>query len=216
MEIVGAFLDEEWESWSKMFSSGDNPDFLLHCDSSSLFSTNGEIPSTAFLAAAENVNIGVYESSFLPSDHTFDTNFCCISQESSNTSEINIALFPNQGDEDHQPNFLHDDVTNNTFDESMNFYNMDCNINDSLMVPVFSDDVMEEILHLKSQWGNAETQPPETGDSSKEMQPKRKYEAPGIQAQDKGNVLQSSEDKSEESPKKKPRVSRNVSIKDSM
>ncbi|KAI3465269.1 hypothetical protein Pfo_021932 [Paulownia fortunei] len=220
MEIFGAFLDEEWESLSKMFSSGDNPDFLLHFNGSSLFPSNGEIPSTAFLASAENM-AGVDESSYFTSDHTLDTNFCCISQESSNSSEIDRALFTNQGIENHQPigvNFLHDDAINNSTFESMNFYNMDCN-NEGLMVPVFPDDVMQEILHLKAemcndQWGNAETQPAETGDSCKEMQLKRKHEAPGIQTQDKGHAVQSSEDKSEEysleSPKKKSRGSRNA------
>ncbi|XP_020547594.1 transcription factor bHLH54 [Sesamum indicum] len=157
MEIFGAFLDQEWESLSSMFSTGENPDFLLHCNSSSsLFPSNGEFPS----AAAENVAAGADETPFFPVDHMLGTNFYCISQESSISSNENKQL----------PN---------------------------VMVPVFPDDVMEEILHLKAE----PEQPTETADSCKEVQLKRKYEASGIQIKDKSM----SEDYSS---KKKPRVSK--------
>lgn len=216
MEAVEAFLDGEWESLSKLFSCEDS-DFLLHFNGSNLFSNHGEIPSN-FFAAGDNV-AEVNGSFFLPSD-TLDTSFYCVSQESSNSSEIESALFTCLGDENHQMsaangvNFLHD-VTTNTF-ESMDFCPMDSK-NDSLMVPVFPDDLMEEILQLKAQMcndelGNAAIQPAETDDSCKEMQLKRKYETPGIHSQDKGYAFQSSEDNSSESPKKRPRVSRDVSI----
>lgn len=80
MEIVGSFLDEEWESLSQIFSSSsENPDFLLHCDASTLFSTNLQIPSPTFSPSHPN-----------------------ISQES---SEIDEALFLNiQGNHQHHMN----------------------------------------------------------------------------------------------------------------
>ncbi|KAI3460157.1 hypothetical protein Pfo_016820 [Paulownia fortunei] len=211
MEAIGAFLDEEWESLSRMFSCEDS-DFPLHFDGSNLFSNHCEIPST-FLAAGENV-AGVDGSLFFPSD-TLDTNFYCVSQESSNSSEIEIT---SRADENHLQaangvSFL-PDVTTNTF-ESIDFCFPVDSKNDSLMVPVFPDDVMEEILQLKEemwneQLGNAGIQTAETVDSCREMQLKRKYETPGIHAQGKGHALQSSEDNSSQSPKKKPRVSRDA------
>ncbi|KAG8377534.1 hypothetical protein BUALT_Bualt08G0043200 [Buddleja alternifolia] len=155
------FLDEEWESLSKMFSLGDS-DFFMHFNGN-----NVEIPPN-FSAAAENV---VDESIIFPSH---DTHFYSISQESSNNSTDN-----------QQPNGVNF-VEDNTFDQSVQCYNMDC-VNNNIMLPLFSDDVMEEILQLKA----AIDQPAETGDS---MQLKRKSE----------DYL------SDGSPKKKSRVSKNT------
>ncbi|KAH6832739.1 basic helix-loop-helix DNA-binding superfamily protein [Perilla frutescens var. hirtella] len=72
MEIVGgSFLDEEWESLSQMFSSGEemNGDFLVHCDG-----RGGQIPS----------------------DH--HANFCSISQETNdhNTNTFEPINFHNE------------------------------------------------------------------------------------------------------------------------
>ncbi|KAL0368949.1 UNVERIFIED_CONTAM: Transcription factor [Sesamum calycinum] len=83
--------------------------------------------------------------------------------------------------------------------------------NDSLMLPGFPDDLMEEILQLKEdiridQMGSAGIQPVENGEST--LQLKRKYEAAEIQTQDKGY-----DHSSDQSPKKRPRVSRDVSTK---
>ncbi|KAL0439128.1 UNVERIFIED_CONTAM: Transcription factor [Sesamum latifolium] len=126
MEIFGAFLDQEWESLSSMFSTGENPDFLLHYNSSSgLFPSNGEIPS----AAAENVAAGADETPFFSVDHMLGTNFYCISQESSISSNENKQLrnglnFP------HHPDFS----SNRT--EPVNFYATDCdNVDNAVMVP---------------------------------------------------------------------------------
>ncbi|KAK4390434.1 Transcription factor [Sesamum angolense] len=174
MEIFGAFLDQEWESLSSLFSTGDNPDFLLHYNSSSssLFLGNGEIPS----ADAENVGAGAEETPFFPADHMLDiTNFYCISQESSISSNENKQL-PNG------LNFPHHDDFSSNRTEPVNFYATDCdNVDNTVMVPVFPDDVMEEILHLKAE----PEQPAETADSCKEVQLKRKYEASGIQIKDR-------------------------------
>ncbi|KAK6160617.1 hypothetical protein DH2020_003998 [Rehmannia glutinosa] len=106
---------------------------------------------------------------------------------SSNSSEIERALFINQGNE----NGVNFDVINdyNTI-ESMNFNIMDCNNDNGWVIP---DNVMEEILNLKAEMCNDNCAPPETDDPCKEMQLKRK-----------------SEDYSPESPKKKPRGSRNA------
>ncbi|KAK4428664.1 Transcription factor [Sesamum alatum] len=176
MEIFGAFLDQEWESLSSMFSTGDNPDFLLHYNSSSssLFPSNGEIPSAGAAAAAA----GADGTPFFPSDHMLDTNFYCISQESSISSKEHKQL-PNG------LNFPHQDDFSSNKSEPVNFYTTGCdNIDNAVMVPVFPDDVMEEILHLKSET----EQPTETNDSCKEVQLKRKYEAPGIQIKKKPRV----------------------------
>ncbi|KAK6160619.1 hypothetical protein DH2020_004000 [Rehmannia glutinosa] len=153
MEFFGAFVDEEWESLSKMFDNNPENSFFPNCD-----------------------------------DIIIDTNyFCCVSQESSNSSEIERALFINQGNE----NGVNFDVINdyNTI-ESMNFNIMDCNNDNGWVIP---DNVMEEILNLKAEMCNDNCAPPETDDPCKEMQLKRK-----------------SEDYSPESPKKKPRGSRNA------
>ncbi|KAL0323004.1 UNVERIFIED_CONTAM: hypothetical protein Sangu_1919700 [Sesamum angustifolium] len=57
MEAIGAFLDEEWESLSKLFSCEESSDFQLHFDGSNLFSGIGDSPSSSstLFAAAENV-----------------------------------------------------------------------------------------------------------------------------------------------------------------
>lgn len=140
MEMVGGFVDEEWESLTKMFSGGDTPE----CDGATLFPLAGEFPFMAFS----------------------ETNFCSISQESSNER----SLFCNE--DDHHQQFVEDH--NNA--SSLSFFNNGGAGNLMMMMPVFSDDAMEEILN-----------------SNEEI--KRKYEnlSPEI------------------SPKKTPRLSRNVS-----
>ncbi|KAK4434364.1 Transcription factor [Sesamum alatum] len=196
MEAIGAFLDEEWESLSKLFSCEDSSDFQLHFDGSG----NGGSPSPTFLAAAENVADG---SLFFP----LDTNFYCVSQES---SENDSARFTRPADEDlhaaNGVNFVHD-LNTGSF-ESMGFCTVDGR-NDGLMLPVFPDDLMEEILQLKEDIRNDQTgsaglnQPVENGKSV--LQLKRKYEAAEVQIQDKG-----CDGSSDQSPKKRPRVSRDA------
>ncbi|KAL9172295.1 hypothetical protein ABFS82_03G036000 [Erythranthe guttata] len=122
MEFVESFLDQEWESLSKMFSIGENnPDLL-------------PFPSNY----CENMaNEG--SSLFLPSssceiDHTFHNNVYRVPQESSNSNNNGVSFHH------HEEEYL----TNNTFDECMNYYT-------SMMVPVFSDDViMEEMFDDQS------------------------------------------------------------------
>ncbi|KAL0366268.1 UNVERIFIED_CONTAM: Transcription factor [Sesamum radiatum] len=177
MEAIGAFLDEEWESLSKLFSCEDSSDLQLHFDSSSLLSGNGDSPSSSTLfASADNV-AAADGSLFFP----LDTNFYCVSQESSNSSENDGAPFTRPVDVNHQAangvSFLHD-LTNDSF-ESMGFCTMDGR-NDSLMLP-----------------------PVENGESM--LQLKRKYEEAEIQTQDKGY-----DNSSDQSPKKRPRVSRDA------
>lgn len=171
MEPVGTFLDEEWESLSRMFSSEDS-DFMLHFH---LFS-NQVINGLSFLTQTEeNVAAGVEDSVFFPSD-TLDstTNFFYVSQESSNSStEIDNVLFPGQ---EFFSNFP-DRVISDTYDN--------CSDN----------HVMEDKLG-SGKIGNADID-----DSGKTMQFKRKSDTPE----------QNMEENSSESPKKKYRVSRDVS-----
>ncbi|KAL0392112.1 UNVERIFIED_CONTAM: Transcription factor [Sesamum radiatum] len=200
MEAIGAFLDEEWESLSKLFSCEESSDFQLHFDGSNLFSGIGDSPSSSstLFAAAENV-AAADGSLFFP----LDTNFYCVSQVSSNSSENDGAHFTRPVDVNHQA------ATNDSF-ESMGFCTMDGG-NDSLMLPGFPDDLMEEILQLKEdiridQMGSAGIQPVENGESTPQL--KRKYEAAEIQTQDKGY-----DHSSDQSPKKRPRVSRDAQKK---
>ncbi|XP_011074590.1 transcription factor bHLH85-like [Sesamum indicum] len=205
MEAIGAFLDEEWESLSKLFSCEDSSDFQLHFDGSNLFSGNGDSPSSPMMfAAAENV-AAADGSLFFP----LDTNFYCVSQESSNSSENDSGCFTCPVDVNHQAangvSFVHD-LTNDSF-ESMGFCTMDGG-NDSLMLPVFPDDLMEEVVQLKEdihidQMGSVGIQPVDNGESM--LQLKKKYEAAEIQTQDKG-----CDNSSDQSPKKRPRVSRDA------
>ncbi|KAL0432571.1 UNVERIFIED_CONTAM: Transcription factor [Sesamum latifolium] len=205
MEAIGAFLDEEWESLSKLFLCEDSSDFQLHFDGSNLFSADGDSPSSTLFAAAENV-AAADGSLFFP----LDTNFYCVSQESSNSSENDSAPFTRPVGVNHQAangvSFVHD-LTNDSF-ESMGLCTMD-GWNDSLMLPAFPHDLMEEILQLKEdiridQMGTDGIQPVENGESM--LQLKRKHEAAEIQNQDKG-----CDNSSDQSPKKRPRVSRDAS-----
>lgn len=181
------FLDQEWESLSKMFSFEDS-DF--QSSSNNMLSNHGEFSISPSFFGGDDDD----QSLFFTSDHNnsntlvdHHASFYCASQESSNsTGETETAaLFSNAVD------FLDHDG-----------YSMDfCN-----MVPaVFSDhhNVMEEIVQLRAeicsidQLSNAAlTQPGEAEDSCKEMQVKRK---------------QSCDQDHNQSPKKKPRVSKNVS-----
>lgn len=64
MEIVGSFLDEEWESLSQMFSH----DFLLHCDG---FSSNLQIPFSP--SQYPNISQESSEALFLNHHHNINT-----------------------------------------------------------------------------------------------------------------------------------------------
>ncbi|KAL2505758.1 BHLH domain-containing protein [Abeliophyllum distichum] len=203
MESVGAFLDEEWESLSRMFSSEDS-DFMRHFHGSDLISNqseNGlsfEIPLN-FLAnfTDENVAAGAEDALFFPSD-TLDsnTNFYYVSQESSNSStEIDKVFFPNQENNVKFPDHV---IIDTSDDQSTRLSMMVCNDDHNfLTVPDFPDDhVMGDILFVKEDMGSAEI-----GDSVKKVQSKRKTETSD----------EKMEEKSSESPKKKSRVSKDAS-----
>ncbi|GFP93729.1 transcription factor bhlh85 [Phtheirospermum japonicum] len=193
MEVFGTFLDEEWESLSKMFSVEDS-DFMFHCEgNNSVLSKHDQHPE---------IDGNNY---FFPSDHALveNTNFYCASQESSNNSEFGSGLLTGRAEDGNHfragVNFFHDEQNNTTFDFCCQ------QNNEGLMLPVFSDDVMEEILQLKTEMlneklGNAGIQTAENADSCMGMEMKRKFETPELHAL---------HDDSSESTKKKPRVSRN-------
>ncbi|KAL3634135.1 hypothetical protein CASFOL_021189 [Castilleja foliolosa] len=171
MEFLGAFFDEEWESLGKMFSVEDS-DFM--------FSKHDE-SDNHFRAEFDENNL------FFPSDHALieNTNFYFASQESSNSSEIGSGLLTGRAEDDiffrAGPDFFHDGQNNTTFDESIGFCCQQNN--EAFMLPVFSDDVMEEMLNEKSG-----------------MEMKRKFETPEMHAL---------HDNSSESPNKKPRGQKN-------
>lgn len=61
MEIGGSFLDEEWESLSQIFSSGENLDFFHHHCSGG----GGETPSPSFLTNFSQESSEIDEALFL-------------------------------------------------------------------------------------------------------------------------------------------------------
>ncbi|CAA0809047.1 Transcription factor bHLH85 [Striga hermonthica] len=163
MEAFGAFLDEEWESLSKMFSLEDT-DFLLHCDDNSPFSKTDDTSLTCLasgLNAAEiNANVCV------PFDHSIENT----KQESSNCSEFEITGRANESSNYTSFQFMED--------------------NEGLtQLPIFSDDIMRELIGLNERPGNAGNQTADN-DTGKT---KRKIEAP--------------QDNSSGNPKKKTRAS---------
>ncbi|EYU36374.1 hypothetical protein ABFS82_14G261400 [Erythranthe guttata] len=131
MESIGAFLDQEWESLSKMFSFEEDSDFLNSC--SSLF---GELPSSDFLSGDGNLSV-------LPSDVHHGTNnldindanyFYYVSQESvvsqSESNEI---------------------INHFEMSPSMDFVATMNDSSASMVGPVFTDDdVMQEFRQLKA------------------------------------------------------------------
>ncbi|XP_057502739.1 transcription factor RSL2-like [Actinidia eriantha] len=184
MDPVGAFLDEEWESLSRFFSSEEG-DFMAHFQGQNIFYPIDH--------EATNMNMTPIDESLLHSYATF-TNLHYLSEESSNSSHNNTAFFPNSSPENHYFSGVNDFQALNNNSESMEFYAMD-NAN-NLSVPISPDSVMEDILCLKEEkknekWENSDD-PPATVNLVKELQLKRKN------------------DSLSETPKKKPRVLRNA------
>ncbi|XP_051149738.1 transcription factor RSL2-like isoform X2 [Andrographis paniculata] len=187
METFGAFLDEEWESLSKLFSCEDS-DLLLHLNGGH----GGDLAPPFF----PNV-VGVEESLGFPCG----ANLYCVSPESSNSSEADGTAFfatKNHG-ANIGVNFLQDVVTTqNAFD----FCTMD-STNDGLMAPpVFPDAEMEQLLQLKAkiidncQFGDAGI---DLGENVETMQLKRKVETSNVQTPDNNGSF-------DQSPKKRTRV----------
>ncbi|XP_022856490.1 uncharacterized protein LOC111377591, partial [Olea europaea var. sylvestris] len=190
METVGAFLDEEWESLSEVFSC-ENSDFMLNLHGSDLFSNQVE-NGLIFLAnyTEENVAAGVEDAVPFPSatlDSTAD--FYYVSQESSNSSaEIERDFFPNQGNIN-----LPDCVISDTNDDRCPRFSDNHNL---ITIPDCSEKhVMED--HL----GSGKVGYAEMGDYVEEMLFKRKSETPE----------EKMVENSSESPKKKSRVSADAS-----
>lgn len=220
MESVGVFLNEELDSLSRMFSTDQEADFALQFIGHDLFPTTFSINDEA---ANYNTNMaaGIDHESilYINSSDTLDTtNFFYFSQESSNSSgSNNSSSFPTPAHENHH--YFSDSnllplVQPNNMSESMDFSVMDDNNhNNALLAHVFSTDhLMEDsLLYLKEEMGNngnmenSITLQEAINDQTKEAQLKRKFEQPEPPEDDKINV------ESSENPKKKPRVSREVS-----
>ncbi|THG20827.1 transcription factor bHLH85-like [Camellia sinensis] len=206
MEAVGAFLEEEWESLSRMFSS-EEADFVAHLqghdkrdNNSFIFGTSSPTVWPIDDEANYNVNTmyGVDES-FLYSSDTLGSNFHYFSQESSNSSGSNNVFFPTPSQENHCFSDSNQE-TNNSL-QSMDFGAMDMENNNS-SVPFFPDnDVMGDILYSKEEIGSdnlgnkLDGQPAIAGPGN-DLPQKRKIDAPKIS--------------SDETPKKKSRVSKDA------
>ncbi|KAL7262318.1 hypothetical protein ACSBR1_000656 [Camellia fascicularis] len=206
MEAVGAFLEEEWESLSRMFSTEevdfvaqlqghdkrDNNSFIFGTSSSTVWPIDDE--------ANYNVNTmdGVDES-FLYSSDILGSNFHYFSQESSNSSGSNSVFFPTPSHENHCFSDSNQE-TNNSL-QSMDFGAMDME-NNNLSVPFFPDnDIMGDILYSKEaigsdNLGNKLDGQPATAGPGNDLQQKRKIDVPKIS--------------SDQNPKKKSRVSKDA------
>lgn len=179
MEGVEAFLEGEWDSLSKLFSCEDS-DLLLHSNgSSNLFSYNLENPLN-----------------FSDNDPS-NTCFYSVSQESSHSHSSSTEfesshLFPFTNTFDHPPlDLCTIDNRNNSSSSSL------------MAPPVFSDDLMEEILQLKAQMmcsgsDRSHSEAPPRGIDDDSMQLKRKCE--------------DDHDSFQTPKKRRPRVSREVGL----
>ncbi|KAL7127563.1 hypothetical protein ABFS83_14G261100 [Erythranthe nasuta] len=187
MESIGAFLDQEWESLSKMFSFEDDSDFLNSC--SSLF---GELPSSDFLSGDGNLTVlpsGIHHGTNLDIN---DANYYyyvsqenAVSQSESNEI-INRSDYSNTLEMSPSMDFVTTMMTTNGENDS----------SASMVGPVFADDdVMEEFRQLKEDILNEQLCINNADNSSC----KRKFEKE-LLPQDI-------------SPKKKPRISRNAQKK---
>ncbi|XP_059635456.1 transcription factor RSL2-like [Cornus florida] len=189
MEALGAFFEEEWESLSKMFST-EEANFMVqlhgHDERGGLsFETSSPFwPSDEGYEA--NTNMAVLDQNLFYSS-AINSNFQYFSQESSTSSGSNVdTFFPNPNHENYHLNLNdsnHISMTNNV-SESMDFYMMDKKRNSSLINPILSDDLMEDILCLNDemssdQFGNV-GQPEANTDPSKELQLKRKFDVPEL------------------------------------
>ncbi|KAL3514383.1 hypothetical protein ACH5RR_027100 [Cinchona calisaya] len=208
MEPMAAFLDEEWASLSKMFSSEDADNFMLQLHGHELLSNDYENSlifqdSTNFWPANIENMAGVGDSFFCYDDTIDCTNFeNSVSQESSNSSSRSdtSVVFPHLSHDFGQANYTNVFQVTNGSPESMDFYVMDKR-SDNTLVPIFPDGVMEDIISPREEMGNAENQPTGIANSADELLLKRKF----------GNSeLQTAEAEPVENPKRKPRVSRNA------
>ncbi|KAK3020748.1 hypothetical protein RJ639_047876 [Escallonia herrerae] len=208
MESVGVFVNEEWDSLSKMFSS-DEVVFLnenLSFGTPATFWPSDHEAADANLAGVDDPN--VFYSSINTLNHNLYYHF---SQESSNSSGSNNSV--------HEHYQFCDDsnilipLTNNFSDESIANCAMDDEINNSLG-QVFPDNVMEDILCLKEEeMGpgnveiNADSLSVATADhASKEVKHKRRCQLPELHEAAEDKIVSELSG----NPKKRSRVSRDA------
>ncbi|CAK9182844.1 unnamed protein product [Ilex paraguariensis] len=210
MEPVGVFLDEEWDSLSRMFS-GEEADFALLWHGHGLFPSDHHdgglsfgAPSTFWSPDEANTNVTGFDESLFNFSDTLNTNVHCFSREGSNgDDDSNGVLFPVGYHENHHfsdSSFIPE--TNNTH-EFMNLCVMEDKTN--LLAPVFRDDAIEDVLCLKDAFSSDKLGNTASADSGKEPQLKRKFETQELPTKGEYNI----NGLSMENPKKKSRVSRN-------
>ncbi|XP_009804256.1 uncharacterized protein LOC107775492 [Nicotiana tabacum] len=208
MEQIGAFFDEEWESLTKLFSSTETADFMLqlHGDQGNLFAIN------AHENAGSSYENGRPQSAFYQigdEQHEANTNFQYFSHESSITSCGSDGMFfPNNPsrDIDHDVNNQLLAISNQTDDQSIDFFVMDNKNNLENLSINFPDDTndMDSPLSKEEmvcdQLDNVGISPV----SNKEMQLKRKFDKIALQSSSKEQKLK---EELPENPKKKSRGS---------
>ncbi|KAK1555571.1 hypothetical protein Q3G72_028344 [Acer saccharum] len=220
MEALGVFADAEWESFSKMFSTGDQIDDDL---TSQYFSHEHDVglhfltPSNHIFSSnnpeANNVSmVGLHESLFYSSDAHHNSNLHNLSQESSYGSDCSGSAFlpsPTHqssasyffSDSNHIPNISNDHHGS----MSMDICVMDDNkIGLQAEFPDFlkgTSPINEDML------GNSDnSQAAADIFQAKELQLKRKFEILPIHTG--GEIINNVN--SSENTKKRPRVSRDV------
>lgn len=163
---MGAFLDEEWESLDRMFSTGSEHENGFSFGTSSTF-----WPINSYEAS---INFGPADESLshliIPNCDAFSssTNLHYFSQESSNTSTTS--------NENHQ---YYSDPNNfqetNYAPESAYFYAMDNAAENKTSLPLFCDNAIQEILHEKEEERSGDLENDHNG--KEELQLKRKNDS---------------------------------------
>ncbi|KAI8548588.1 hypothetical protein RHMOL_Rhmol07G0284500 [Rhododendron molle] len=164
MDGVGAFLDEEWESLNRMFSTGSEHENGFSFGTSSTFwPINSDVASINFGPTDESLS-----QLIIPNCDAFSsTNLHYFSQESRNTSS----------NENHQ---YHSDPNSfqgtNYAPNSGYFYAMDNEAENKTSLPLFSNNAIQEILHEKEEERSDDLENEDHNDKE-ELQPKRKNDS---------------------------------------
>ncbi|PWA72698.1 hypothetical protein CTI12_AA267990 [Artemisia annua] len=189
MESFGSFFDEEWENLSKMFSCDQYSDHGLY-SSEQDHGLNFEIPSfvSTLITEANNANSSFIDHNDFHYTSENVNSYHHYSQETSNNANECVA-YDGSASLSYPSSNTIPLPTNGVYEhEPMNLYNENNNIS-SLQAPVFSDDSTEPMVP--------------NADQRTHMIVKRKIEMPESPLEDKVN-----EDKPDEKPKKRARVTK--------
>lgn len=208
MEALGAFPDGEWDSINRMLFT-EEADFAVQYSfpDDQTEGLDFATSSVFWFSDAANANMAEIDESLFYSSDNLNTNLFHLSQESSPSSHCSSVFLPSMsqdtyylGDSNHIP------ITNNS-SEAMEFCMLE-EKNISPLVSVFPDDMMREIVSLAEEGELDVAHSEAVIVPGKESQLKWKSEMPELQAiaDDKTSAV------IQENPKKRSRVSHDVSI----